>query len=207
MSVSLIYIRQSTPLTILGLPKPASEFTYVTATTFLPPTIDGRVLTAMSINYVIKVQSSYCDTIAIGDTLYRFELRWSQSSTNRFLSPKASESTLSHTHRVCNSLMIAANDRTHNLTMLYWSQMYSILQLSWFPIYWTESIPRHSGHINPKYYFPWPRRCGWNESWFVSVHSVNRTPIYRWLVTILSHIWLCISWDAVVVWYWQPLIS
>ena len=68
MSVLLIYIRLSTPLTILRLPKPASEFTYVTAVSSLPFTIDNRVLTLRSVNYVIKVICLYCDTIAIGDT-------------------------------------------------------------------------------------------------------------------------------------------
>ena len=48
--------------------KSSLEFTYVTASSFLAFTIDGRVLTPMSINYVIKIMSSYCDTIAIGDT-------------------------------------------------------------------------------------------------------------------------------------------
>ena len=130
MSVSLIYIRRSTPLTILRLPKPISEFTYVTAFSSFASTIDGWVLTPESTNYVIKVLWSCCDTIAIGDTSYRYELIRSQLSTNRFVSPRASESALSYTHRVCIGLMIAANDWTLNLTTLYWSQIYSILQLS-----------------------------------------------------------------------------
>jgi len=150
MSVSLIYIRWSTPLTILTMSMSVSEFSFVTAFVILASTIDGRVLTPMSINYVIKVISSYCDTIAIGDISYRYELIWSQLSTNRFVSPKASESALSYTHRVRNGLMIAANDRTLNLTTLYWSQIYSILQLSCFAIYWMECILHHSGHMNPK---------------------------------------------------------
>jgi len=74
MSVSLIYIRRSTPLTILRLPKSVSEFTYVTALSSLPFTIDGQVLTSMSINYVNKVMSLYFDTIAIGDTSYECDL-------------------------------------------------------------------------------------------------------------------------------------
>jgi hypothetical protein len=90
-----------------------------TAFVILAFTIDGRVLTPMSINYVIKVMSSYCDTIAIGDISNHYELIRSQLSTSRFVLPTASESALSHTHRVCNGLMIAANDRTLNLTMLY----------------------------------------------------------------------------------------
>jgi len=135
MSVLVIYIRRSTPLTILRLPKPVSEFTYITALSFLPSTIDGRVLTPMIINYVIKVMSSYCDTIAIGDTSYKYELIRSQLSTNRFVSQRASESALSYTHWVRNGLMIAANNTTLNLTMLYWSQLYSTLLLSCFAIY------------------------------------------------------------------------
>jgi len=141
MSVSLIYIRRSTPLTILTLPKPVSEFTYIPALSSLPSTIDGRVLNPRSINNVIKVMSSYCNTVAIGDISYRYKPIWRQLSTNRFVSPTASVSALSYTHRVHNVLMVAANDRTLDLTTLYWSQLYSILQLSCFAIYWTESIP------------------------------------------------------------------
>jgi len=162
MLVSLIYIRQSTPLTILRLPKPVSEFTYVTALSSLPSTIDGRVLTPRSINNVIKVMSLYCDTIAIGDISYRYEPIWSQLSTNRFVSPRASESALSYTHRVCNGLKVAANDRTLNLTTLYWSQIYSILQLSCFAIYWMENIPRHLGHINRKSHSPQTKKV-WSK--------------------------------------------
>jgi hypothetical protein len=130
MSVSLIYIRRSTPLTILRLPKPISEFSFVTASVILASTIDGQVLPPRSINYVIKVMSSYCDTIAIGNIAYCYKLIRSQLSTNRFVSPRASESALSYTHLVRNCLMIAANDRTLNLTTLYSSQIYSILQRS-----------------------------------------------------------------------------
>jgi len=166
MSVSLIYIRRFTPLTILRLPMPVLAFTYVTASSSLPCTIGSRVLTPMSIIYVIKVISSYCDTIAIGDTSYEYEPIWSQLSTN-ILSPWASESALSYTHRVCNSLMIVANDRTLNLTMLYWSQIYSILQMSCFAIYWTESIPRHPGHMNPSSHLPRQRMGGQTKGWFV----------------------------------------
>jgi len=207
MLVLLIYIRWSTPLTILRLPKPVLEFTYVTPSSSLPSTIDGWVLTPMSINYVIKVMSSYCDTIAIGDTSYRYELIWSQLSTNRLMSPRASESALSYTHRVRNRLMIAANNRTLNLTMLYWSQIYRILQLSWFAIHWTESIPHHSGHMNPRSQLPRPRKCGWTKGWYVEVHSVDWAPIYWLLVIDLSPIWLRISRDAILFWYWPHLIS
>jgi len=150
MSVSMIFIRRSRPSTMLRLPKSVSELTYVMALSSLPLNIDGQVLTPMSINYVIKVMISYCDTIAIGDTSYRYELIWRQLSTNRFVSPRASESALSYTHQVRNGLMIAANDRTLNLTILYWSQMYCILQLSCFARYWTESNLCHSGDMNCK---------------------------------------------------------
>ena len=66
----------------------------------------------------------------------------------------AKESALSYTHEVRNGLMIEANDRTINSTMLYWSQIYSILQVSCFAIYWTDSIPHHSGHMNRKSHLP-----------------------------------------------------
>ena len=104
--------------------------------------------------YIIKVTHSYCDTIAIGDISYRQELIWSQSSTYRFKSPWASESALLYTHRVRNCLMIAANNRTLNLTTPYWSQISSILQLSYFAIYQMERITRHSGHMNRKAHSP-----------------------------------------------------
>jgi hypothetical protein len=54
--------------------KAVSEFSFVTAFVILASTIDGRVPTLMSANYVIKVMSLYCDTIAIGDISYRYEL-------------------------------------------------------------------------------------------------------------------------------------
>jgi len=167
MSVWLIYMIRSTPLTILRLPKPVSEFTYGTAFSSFPSTIDGRVLTPLRINYVIKVMSSYYDNIAIGDTLYEYEVIWSHLLTNRFVSPRASVSALSYTHRVRIGFMIAPKHRTLNLSTLYWSQIYSILQLSWFAIYWTESIPRHSGHLNPRSHFPRTRKCGRTNGWFV----------------------------------------
>jgi len=207
MSVSLIYIRRWTLLTILRLRKLVSEFTYITALSALPSTIGGWVLTPRSINYVIKVMSSYCDTIAIGDTPYEYKLFWSQLSINRFVSPRASESALPYSHQVRNSLIIAANDRTLNLTTLYCSQIYCIVQLSCFAIYWTESIPRHSGHINPKAYLLWPRGCGWNKGWFLYIDLGDRTPIHQVLITSLSLIWLCIFLDEVVVLYWRHLIS
>jgi len=120
----------------------------------LPSTIDGPVQTLRSINKVIKVLSSYSDTIGIGNTSYEYELIWSKLSTNRFLSPTACESALSYTNWVCNGLMIVANDRTLNSTALYWSQIYSILQLNSFAIYWMESIPRHPEHMNHKSHSP-----------------------------------------------------
>jgi len=61
----------------------------------------------------------------------RYELISSQVSTNRFVSPRARESALSYTHRVNNALTISATDTTPNLTTLFWSQIYSNLQLSW----------------------------------------------------------------------------
>jgi hypothetical protein len=118
MSVLLIYIRQSRPLAMLRLLKPASEFTYVTTLSSLPSTMDSQVLTPRSIQYFIKVICSYCDTIAIGNTLFESHLVWSQSSTNRCVSPRGSESALSNTHRVRNSFMIAASNRTLNLLCL-----------------------------------------------------------------------------------------
>ena len=74
MLVSLKYIRQSTHLTILRLPKPVSEFSFVPAFVILASNIDRRLLTLMSVNYVIKVLRLCCDTIAIGDISYRYEL-------------------------------------------------------------------------------------------------------------------------------------
>jgi len=162
-----IYIRWSTPLTILRLPKPALEFAYVTASGSFASTIDSRVLTPRSINYVIMVMCSYCDTIAIGDTSYGYELIWSQLSTNRVVSPRASESALSYSHQVRNGLTIAANDRTLNLSMLHCSQIYSDLHMSRFAINRTECILRPSGHINPKSYSPNHRQCGQAKGWFV----------------------------------------
>jgi len=150
---------------------------------------------------------SCCDTIAISNTLYGYELIWCQLSTNRFVSQRASESALSYTHQVHNGLRIAANDRTLNLTMLHWSQIYSDLRLSSFAIYQTECILRHSGHVNPKCYSPKHRQCGRTKGWLVLLHPVNRTPIYWVVVNDLSLIWSCISRDAMVVWYWQHLIS
>ena len=200
ISVSLISIRRSTPLTILRLRNPVLEFTYVTTSSSLPSTIESWVLTPRSINWVIKVMCMYCDTIAIGDTSYRYELVWSQLSTNRFVSPRASESALSYTHHVRNGLTIAANDRSLNITTLYWSQISSNLQLSCFAIYWMESNLRHSRHMNPMCHFPRLRRCGRNEGWFLQVHLVDRALIYGSFISDSCHIWLCISRDGMVVW-------
>jgi len=52
-----------------------------------------------------------------------------------FVSPRASDSGLSYTHWVRNGLTMAANDRSLNLTTLYWSQIYNTLQLSCFATY------------------------------------------------------------------------
>jgi len=87
--------------------------------------------------------------------------------------------------------------------MRYYSQIYSNLRLSSFAICWTESILCHSGHMNHKSNLPRLRRCGRSKGWFRSVHLVDRAPIYRSLVTGWSPVWLCISRDAMVVWYWQ----
>jgi len=162
-----LYIGWSTPLTIVRLRKPTSEFSYITASSSFASTIDSWDLTPRSINYVIKVMCSYCDTIAIGDNSNGYELIWCQLSKNRFVSPRASESALWYTHRVHNGLTIAANDRTLNLTIHYWSQIYSDLQQSSFAIYQTESILRHLGRMNRKSYSPKHRECGQTKGWFI----------------------------------------
>jgi hypothetical protein len=76
----------------------------------MPFTIDNRVLSPRNMYYNIKVISSYCDTMTIDDTSYRYELIGSQLSTNRFMSLRASESALSITHWVQSGLTIVAND-------------------------------------------------------------------------------------------------
>jgi len=45
----------------------------------------------------------------------------------RFVSPRASESALRHTHRVCNSLTIAGNYRTLSLTTLFVGAKYAVI--------------------------------------------------------------------------------
>jgi len=155
-----IYIRRSTLLSILRLPKPALEFTYVTASSSFASTIDSWVLTPRSINYMIKVMCSYCDTIAIGDSSYGYKSIWNQLSTNRFVSPRASESALSYTHRVHNGLTTTVNHRTLNLTTLHLSLICSDLQLISYAIYQTECILHHSENMNPKTYSPKHRQCG-----------------------------------------------
>ena len=155
----------------------------------------------------IEVISLYCYTIAIIDSSYEYELIWSQLPTNSFLSPRACESGLSYAKPVHNGLLIAAMNRTLNLLTLYWSQIYSILQLSCFAIYQMESILHHSGLLNPKSYLPWPRSCVCNKGWFVQVYSLDRTVIYPWLVIKLSPISLCVTRDTIVVWYWWHHIS
>ena len=154
-------------LHILRLSKPVSEVTCITASSSLTSIMDSGVRTPMSMNYIIKVIRWYCNTIAIGDISYRYLLIWSQFSTNRFMTPRASESGLSYTHRVCNGLMIAAPDRTLNLTMLDWSQIYSILPLGHIAIYGTESIPRNTQHMNWRSDLPRLRKCGWTKGWFL----------------------------------------
>lgn len=98
----------------------------------------------MSTNLIIKKMSCYGNNIDIGDTSNEYELIWSHLTTNRIMSPSASESSLLCTYMVHNCLIIAENDRTLNLTKNDWSQIYGFLQLSCFVIYWTESIPHHS---------------------------------------------------------------
>jgi hypothetical protein len=200
-------MRWSTPVTSLKLSKPISEFSFVTALWWLPYTINFWVPTRRSINYIVKVLCSDCDTFAICNTLYRYKFIWSQLSTNRFVSPRASESALSYTHWVHNNLTIMANNWSLNHPMYYWSQIYRNIQPSCFAIYWMENILRHSGHMNPNSYLPRPRRCGWNWGWLIHIHSLDRTPIYQLLVSNVSHIWLCICGDALMLWYWWHLIS
>jgi len=200
MLVSLIYIRRSTPSTILTIPKPVSEFTYVTFSSSLTSTIHSPVPTHSSTNHVIKEMCRYCDTFALGHTMYRYELIRSQLSTNISMSPRASEGGLSYTHWVCYGLTIAANNRFLNLTTLYWSLIYSNLQLCYFGIYWMESMLCHSGHINPKPDSPSPKSCSWNTGSFVWFHSVNSALIYFLIVTNISLKWLYISRDAMLVW-------
>jgi hypothetical protein len=105
----------------------------VIAWSSLPTSFDRPVWTSRSINNIIKVLCSYCDTIAIGNTLYWYELIWCQFSTNRFMSARAGESMLAKNHRVYNSPTTAANDRSLNMTMLYWSQIFIYLQLHCLP--------------------------------------------------------------------------
>lgn len=150
MSVMLIYIRRYTLIIILTLRRPVLEFEYVTASSFLPTTIVSRVLTPRRSNCVMKVMCSYCDTFAISDTLYRYKLILSQVSTNGFMSPWTSESVLSHAQWVHNGSTIVVNDRSCNLTMLHWSEIYSFLRVGWFATSRVETMPRHSGHMNPK---------------------------------------------------------
>jgi len=158
--ISLIYIRRVALLTIPRLPQPVLERSYVTTSSSLPSHSDSGVPTPGSAYSVIKVMCLYHDPIAIGDTSYAYVLIWRQLSTNRFVSPRASETALSYTHWIHNGLTIMANNRSLNLTTLHWRQRYSNLQLSCFTIYWTENIPCHSGHMNSKSYLPRPRRCG-----------------------------------------------
>ena len=121
---------------------------------------------------------------------------WSQLSTNRFVSPRGSESALWYTHRVRNGLMTAANDRTLNLTTLYWSQIYSILQLSCFAIYWTESIPRHSGRTNRKSHSHQTKKV-WSKEGLIRTSPFGRlgydiSIIGYWLISYMTlHISRC----------------
>jgi len=132
--------------------------------------------------------------------MYRYKLIYSQLATLGFVSPRASESALSYTHRIHNTFTIMAHYRTLNLTTHYWRQIYSNLQLSCFAIYWMESISCYSRLSLIR-----PDEPG--KGWLLYVHSVDGAPIYGLLVTIISLIWLCISRDATVVKYWRHIIS
>jgi hypothetical protein len=127
----------------------------------------------MSSNYIIKIICLKCNIIAICDTLYEYELIRSQLWTSRFLSPSASESAHRYTHRVSNCFIIAANARTGNFTMLYLSQMYSILQLRCFAINWTESILHHLGHKNRESHSPQTKKV-WSTLGLTRISSFGR---------------------------------
>jgi hypothetical protein len=149
----------------------------------------------------------YCDTIAIGNPLYESELIRGQLATNWFLLPLASQYALSYRHWVRNGLTIEANDRSYNFTILHWSQIYRSLPLSFLPYIefrvscttqdaWIPSPIRHKAI-----------RCSWSNSWFVQVHSVNWTPIYRLPVTGSSFISVWISQHGIMLWCSWHLIS
>jgi len=147
------------------------------------------------------------DSITISDSSYRYELIWSQLSSNRFVSPRAGDSAITYTPRVRNGLMIAANNRTLNLSMLHWSQIYSVLQLSYFAICQIESIPCCSGNMNRKAHLPqalkmWLKQglihsmpFGWQNS---NLSIIGKS--HSFLMTLHSS-------RSVVVWNWRHLIS
>jgi hypothetical protein len=134
--------------------------------------------------------------MAIGDTSYEYELIWSELLTNRVVSRRASDSALSYSHRVRNGLMIAAKDRTLNLTTLNWSQIYSILQLNCSAIYWMKSIPCHSGHLNHKSDSPQIKQV-WSIQWLIHISPFGRegsdiSIIDYWLILYITvHISRC----------------
>ena len=111
MSVWLRYIRWSKTWTIVRQQKLVSEITILTASSSLPITIDGRVVSPSRINHVNRVIFVYCDTLANGNTLNQYQFISSQLSTIRFLSPRASETAIPYTHWVHNSVTITAKDR------------------------------------------------------------------------------------------------
>jgi hypothetical protein len=150
---------------------------------------------------------SDCNTIVLGNFLYTYKLMRSLLSTNRFLSPRPSESSPSYTHRVHNTWTVAVNHRTLDLTKLCWSHIYSDLPLSCFAIYQNESILCHLGHMNPESYVPRQRQSSRTMGSILYVDSVSCPPLYEWFVNNTSAIWLFISRDAMVVWYWEHPIS
>jgi hypothetical protein len=110
------------------------------------------------------------------------------------MSPRASESALTCMHWVHSHSMIAANDRTLNLTKLYWSQIYSILQRSCFAMYWTESIPHHWGHMNCESLSPQTKKVS-PEQELIRTSPFGRQDSDKSLISYLmiSHLTLHIS--------------
>jgi hypothetical protein len=115
-----------------------------------------------------------------------------------FVSPRASECALSYAHQVRNDLMIAANARTLNMTTLNWSQLSSILQLSCFAIYWTESILCNLGHMNHKSHSPQTKKV-WSKKGLIRISPFGRlgsdvSIIRYWLVSYMTLlIWWCLN--------------
>jgi len=188
MSLLMIHIWRFTPWSILRLQKPVSEFTYIAASSSLSSTIGCRVLTPRRINYIIQQMFLNCDTIAIGYTSYRHKVIWSQIWMNRFMSPRASESALSYTHRLWNCLTVPAYNRSLNMTILYWTKIYRYLRLSCCTIYWMESIPCRLGYMNLK-------SCSPQTDKVWSKYGVLCISPFRWPGSNISIIgYTCISY-------------